>query len=156
MRVAFITLGCKVNSYETDAISDLFSKRGAVVVSSKEEFDACIINTCSVTNQATAKSRKLIRSAIKANPNAIIAVMGCYSQMAKDEVAKATIPILFIHGDADTFVPCSMVYELYDACQTEKKLVIVEGAGHVESCYRDAELYEGALREFIFPIMERE
>ena len=88
MRVAFITLGCKVNSYETDAISDLFSKRGAMVVSSKAEFDACIINTCSVTNQATAKSRKLIRSAIKSNPNAIIAVMGCYSQMAKDEVAK--------------------------------------------------------------------
>ena len=88
MRAAFFTLGCKVNSYETDAISDLFSKRGAMVVSSKEEIDACIINTCSVTNQATAKSRKLIRSAIKANPNAIIAVMGCYSQMAKDEVAK--------------------------------------------------------------------
>lgn len=74
---------------------------------------------------------------------------------ARREVAKATIPILFIHGEADTFVPCSMVHELYDACQTEKKLVIVEGAGHVESCYRDAELYEGAIEEFIFPIMER-
>ncbi|MBO5209704.1 MAG: alpha/beta hydrolase [Lachnospiraceae bacterium] len=74
---------------------------------------------------------------------------------ARREVAKATIPILFIHGEADTFVPCSMVHELYDACQTEKKLVIVEGAGHVESCYRDAELYEGAIESFIFPIMER-
>ena len=75
---------------------------------------------------------------------------------ARDEVAKAKIPILFIHGDSDTFVPCSMVHELYEACQTEKKLVIVEGAGHVESCYRDAELYEDAIEEFIFPIMERE
>ncbi len=75
---------------------------------------------------------------------------------AREEVAKAKIPILFIHGDADSFVPCSMVYELHDACQTEKKLVIIEGAGHVESCYRDADLYEGTIESFIFPIMERE
>jgi len=74
---------------------------------------------------------------------------------ARREVAKAKIPILFIHGDSDSFVPCSMVYELYEACKSEKKLVIVEGAGHVESCYRDAELYEGAIEEFIFPMMER-
>lgn len=75
---------------------------------------------------------------------------------ARKEVAKAKIPILFLHGDADSFVPCSMVQELYDACNTEKKLVIIEGAGHVESCYRDAKLYEGTIEEFIFPIMERE
>ena len=75
---------------------------------------------------------------------------------AKIEVAKASIPILFIHGDSDTFVPCSMVHELYAACKTEKKLVIIEGAGHVESCYRDAEEYEGAVKAFIFPIVERE
>lgn len=74
---------------------------------------------------------------------------------AKEEVAKAKIPILFLHGDADSFVPCSMVYELYKACKTEKKLVIIEGAGHVESCYRDPKLYEGTIEEFIFPIMER-
>lgn len=86
MKVAFITLGCKVNSYETDAICDLFVKRGADIVDIKDRFDACIINTCSVTNQATAKSRKMIRSAIKTNPNAIIAVMGCYSQMAPKEI----------------------------------------------------------------------
>ena len=74
---------------------------------------------------------------------------------ARVEVAKAQIPILFIHGDSDTFVPCSMVHELYDACKTEKKLVIIEGAGHVESCYRDAELYEGTVADFIFPIMDK-
>lgn len=75
---------------------------------------------------------------------------------AKLEVAKAKIPILFIHGDSDTFVPCSMVYELHESCQTEKKLVVIKGAGHVESCYRDAEEYEGAVKAFIFPIVERE
>lgn len=74
---------------------------------------------------------------------------------ARVEVAKAKIPILFIHGSEDSFVPCSMVHELYAACKTEKKLVIVEGAGHVESCYRDADLYEGAIEEFIFPILEQ-
>lgn len=73
---------------------------------------------------------------------------------ARREVAKSTIPILFIHGGADNFVPCSMVYELYNACRSEKKLVIVEGAGHVESCYRNADLYEGAIEEFIFPLMK--
>ena len=74
---------------------------------------------------------------------------------AKNEVAKAQIPILFLHGDADSFVPCSMVHELYAACNSAKKLVIIEGAGHVESCYRDAELYEGAIEEFSLPIMEQ-
>lgn len=73
---------------------------------------------------------------------------------ARREVAKATIPILFFHGGADDFVPCYMVRELYNACRTKKKLVIVEGAGHVESCYKDPDLYEGAIKEFIFPIME--
>ena len=70
---------------------------------------------------------------------------------AKRELKKAKIPILFIHGDNDTFVPCSMVYELYDACPTEKKLVIMEGAGHVESCYKDPGIYEEAVRSFVFP-----
>lgn len=75
---------------------------------------------------------------------------------ARREVKKAKIPILFIHGKSDTFVPCSMVYELYDACRSEKKLVVVEGAGHVESCYKNPEKYEEAIRSFIFPIIERE
>lgn len=73
---------------------------------------------------------------------------------ARREVAKASVPILFIHGGADDFVPCYMVHELYDACQSDKKLVIVEGAGHVESCYRNPELYEAAIEEFIFPMMD--
>lgn len=75
---------------------------------------------------------------------------------ARNEVAKTRIPILFIHGKNDTFVPCSMVYELYDACRSEKKLVVIDGAGHVESCYKNPEMYEEAIRSFIFPILERE
>ena len=73
---------------------------------------------------------------------------------ARREVVKSTIPILFIHGRADNFVPCNMVHELYNACRSKKKLVIVEGAGHVESCYLKQDLYENAIKEFIFPIMK--
>ena len=73
---------------------------------------------------------------------------------AKREVAKANVPILFMHGDSDTFVPCSMVYELHDACNSKKELVIIEGAGHVESCYKNPEKYMGAIRSFVFPIVE--
>ena len=112
MKVAFITLGCKVNSYETDAISDLFIKRGASVVSSEEEFDACIINTCSVTNQATAKSRKLIRSAKRKNPNAIIAVMGCYSQMDSQAVKELGVDIIL--GNIDKASVVDSVYKLQE------------------------------------------
>lgn len=70
---------------------------------------------------------------------------------AKQEVARAKVPILFLHGEADSFVPCSMAYELYECCASKKKLVIIEGAGHVESCYRDEELFQNSIREFIFP-----
>ena len=86
MRVAFITLGCKVNSYESDAIANLFASRGAQIVDSKDSFDACIINTCSVTHVSDAKSRQMIRKMIKLNPNCIIVVVGCYSQMFSDIV----------------------------------------------------------------------
>ena len=73
---------------------------------------------------------------------------------AKREVAKTKIPILFIHGSADSFVPCSMVHKLYEACASKKELLIVEGAGHVESCYKEAEKYTNAIRSFIFPIVD--
>lgn len=75
---------------------------------------------------------------------------------ARNEVGRTRLPILFIHGAEDSFVPCSMVHELYDACRSEKRLVIVEGAGHVESCYKNPEKYEEAVSSFIFPILERE
>ncbi len=70
---------------------------------------------------------------------------------AKEEVAKTSLPILFLHGKEDTFVPCKMAEELYEASAGPKKLVLVEGAGHVESCYRDSSLFEGSIEEFIFP-----
>ena len=118
MKVAFITLGCKVNSYETDAISDLFKKRGAEIVSADDFYDVCIINTCSVTNQATAKSRKLIRSAKRKNNDALIAVIGCYSQMDMDAVKELDVDIVL--GNIDKASVVDLVYK-----QLEKREMVL-------------------------------
>ncbi|MFI3329983.1 MAG: tRNA (N(6)-L-threonylcarbamoyladenosine(37)-C(2))-methylthiotransferase MtaB [bacterium] len=88
MKISFITLGCKVNTYETNAIMEMFEQNNHEIVKDDEYFDACIINTCSVTNTASAKSRKMIRYAIKQNPNAIIGVVGCYSESDSEDINK--------------------------------------------------------------------
>ena len=72
---------------------------------------------------------------------------------AKYEVRKATVPILFIHGSADTFVPCSMCNEIYDNCASPKRKLIVEGAAHAESYYKDMAAYEKALSEFASEVL---
>lgn len=68
---------------------------------------------------------------------------------AAREVKKATVPILMIHGDHDTFVPCQMCDEIYENCASPKTKLIVPGAGHAESYYKDMETYEQALDDFI-------
>lgn len=72
---------------------------------------------------------------------------------ARREVQKAKVPILFIHGSADTFVPCSMCHEIYDSCRSPKRKLIIEGAAHAESYYKDMETYEKALTEFTEEVM---
>ena len=84
MKIGFITLGCKVNIYESNALMNMFSKEGFEVCEPSSECDAFIINTCSVTNQADAKSRKMIQKAKKYNPNAVVVAMGCYIQTSKE------------------------------------------------------------------------
>ncbi len=86
LKVAFHTLGCKVNSYETEAVKTMFENAGFNVTSGDFFSDVTIINTCTVTNQSAAKSRKIIRQAIKRNPDAVIAVMGCYAQIEPNQV----------------------------------------------------------------------
>lgn len=85
--VAFTTLGCKVNLYDTEAVAGFFRRRGYTVVDFAEVADVYVINTCSVTNMGARKSRQIIRRAIKRNPGAIVVAMGCYTQYAPDEVA---------------------------------------------------------------------
>ncbi len=84
-KIGFITLGCKVNIYESNALADEFKKLGYEIAEGDEVADAYIINTCSVTNQADAKSRKMIRHARGLNPNAVVCAMGCYTQSHAEE-----------------------------------------------------------------------
>ena len=86
-RVAFYTLGCKVNQYETEALEALFKNRGYEIVDFTEEADVYVINTCTVTHLADRKSRQVIRRCLKTNPGAKIAVTGCYAQNAPEEAA---------------------------------------------------------------------
>jgi threonylcarbamoyladenosine tRNA methylthiotransferase MtaB len=81
---AFLTLGCKVNSYETEAMQGLFEKAGFIVVEFTEHADIYIINTCTVTNIADRKSRQMLHKARKMNENAIVVAVGCYAQAAQD------------------------------------------------------------------------
>lgn len=85
-KVAFYTLGCKVNQYETEAMEENFEKSSYEIVSDEEVADIYVINTCTVTNLSDRKSRQFIRRAKKANEDSIIAVVGCYSQVSPDEV----------------------------------------------------------------------
>lgn len=87
MRIAFHTLGCKVNQYETEALKEIFAKREHEIVGEEESADLYIINTCSVTSLADRKSRQYIRRMKKKNPQAVVLVTGCYAQTAPDEVA---------------------------------------------------------------------
>ena len=85
-KVAFYTLGCKVNQYETEAMLEMFKKDGYEQVDSEEFADVYVINTCTVTHMSDRKSRQYIRRMKKKNPNAIIAVVGCYSQVSPEEI----------------------------------------------------------------------
>lgn len=85
-KVAFYTLGCKVNQYETEAMRELFVNRGDDVVDSDSPADIYVINTCTVTGMSDKKSRQVIRRFKRQNPEAVIAVVGCYSQIAPAEV----------------------------------------------------------------------
>jgi len=85
-KVAFYTLGCKTNQYDTEAMQEQFVKNGYQVVDFQEHSDVYVINTCTVTNLGDRKSRQMIRKAHRTNPNAVIAVVGCYAQQAAGEV----------------------------------------------------------------------
>ncbi len=85
-KVAFYTLGCKVNQYETEAMLEMFEKEGYEQVSNEDYADVYVINTCTVTHMSDRKSRQYVRRMRKKNPDAIIAVVGCYSQVSPEEI----------------------------------------------------------------------
>lgn len=87
-KIAFTTLGCKVNMYDTEAMMEKFLQKGYTIVDFDDFADIYIINTCTVTNFGNKKSRQMIRRAKKQNENAIVVATGCYAQVKPEEVEK--------------------------------------------------------------------
>jgi len=104
MRVAFYTLGCKVNQYETQALEQLFAGRGHTLVPFEGEADAYIINSCTVTAVSDKKSRQVVRQARKRAPDAVVALCGCYPQTHPGDVAGLPVDIVAGTGDRVKFV----------------------------------------------------
>lgn len=87
LRIAFITLGCKVNQYETEALAELFAESGFSVVSEGEEADIYLINSCTVTAVGDKKTRQMLRRMKRGHPNALMVLTGCYPQAFPEEAA---------------------------------------------------------------------
>lgn len=112
LSVAFCTLGCKVNFYDTEAIWQLFKNEGYKQVDFEQVADVYVINTCTVTNTGDKKSRQMIRRAIRRNPDAIIAVTGCYAQTSPAEILN--IPgVDLVIGTQERDKLMSYVHQLY-------------------------------------------
>ncbi len=117
-KIAFYTLGCKVNQADTASMENLFLRRGHQLVSFDGEADVYIINTCVVTNTGQRKSRQTIHRAIRKNPNALIVVTGCYPQTAAEEV-KAIAGVDMIIGNQDRAQIVQLVEERLAHRQTD-------------------------------------
>lgn len=110
-KAALYTLGCKVSQYESEAIGEELERRGFEICDFRQRCDLYVINTCTVTAESDRKSRQIIRRAVKANPDALIIVVGCYSQRSPDEVAK--IPgVSAVLGSADKLRAVSLAIEM--------------------------------------------
>lgn len=121
--VAFCTLGCKVNQYETEAMTEMFVHSGYHIKNFEDVCDIYIINTCTVTGMSDKKSRQMIRRAKHNNPDSIVAVVGCYSQVSPEEVAKIEGVNLVI-GTKER----KNIVELVEKCSKDKLITKVEDA----------------------------
>jgi threonylcarbamoyladenosine tRNA methylthiotransferase MtaB len=105
-RVAFLTLGCKVNTYETNAMQRLFKNAGYSIVEFSDVADIYVVNTCSVTNMADRKSRQMLHKAKKSNPEGVVVAVGCYVQSAKEKLEEDTaIDVIIGNSQKHLIVP---------------------------------------------------
>ena len=146
MKVAFYTLGCKVNTYETEVLINNFKKKGYEIVPFEEKSDIYIINTCSVTNTSDQKSRKIIREASRRNPDSIIGVMGCYTQLNSEEIKDIEPNIDIILGTSNK---SKMIDYVEDFIKNKDKHIEVEDVQKV--CFEDMVLdkFETHTRAFV-------
>ena len=145
LKVAFMTLGCKVNQFETETMEGLFKQKGHEVVPFREQADAYVINTCSVTSLGDRKSRQIIRRAHRKNPHAILAVCGCYAQVAPKEI-EAIEGVRVVLGTKDR---AKIVEYVEEAMQEEKKEIHVENVMQGDS-FEDIPIYDSPTRTRAF------
>ena len=124
-KVSFYTLGCKVNQYETNAMAQKFKEAGYEIVDMNEDIsDICIVNTCTVTNMSDRKSRHSLRRVKEKNPSAIIVAVGCYAQVAKNDLEKMS-EIDIVLGNEEKANIVQYVEEFMEN-QNENKLIEIE------------------------------
>ena len=117
MKVGICSLGCKVNIYESELVTNILKNNNYEIVDFEDTADIYIINTCSVTNESDKKSRKMINRAKKNNPNAIIIVMGCYSQVNAEDI---DVDIVLGNKDKSKIVD---IIEEYKKTKEKKKII---------------------------------
>ena len=134
MKIAFHTLGCKVNQYETEAMKEQFAAAGHTIVGEEDFADAYVINTCTVTNLADRKSRQYIRRMKRVNPEAVVAVTGCYAQVSPDEVSQIEgVDIVAGTGEKQNLLVYIENYRR-EAGQTERHIRAYEELDTYQSC----------------------
>jgi len=138
MKVAFYTLGCKMNYHETAYMEEAFKSKGYEVVPFGEKADVYVINTCTVTGTADSKSRKAIRRAKSLNPEALVVVSGCYSEVYPEEVEKVE-EADFITGNAEKFRIVELV---------EKRLRGELPRTFIKGVWRESRFYPLTLRHY--------
>ena len=122
-KVSFYTLGCKVNQYETNAMAQKFKESGYEIVDMNDDIsDICIVNTCTVTNMSDRKSRHSLRRVKEKNPSAIIAAVGCYAQVAKNDLENMP-EIDIVLGNEEK---ANIVQYVEKFIENEKKLIEIE------------------------------
>ncbi len=132
MRTAALhNLGCKVNSYETEAMQQLLEEAGYLIVPFQEKADVYIINTCSVTNMADRKSRQMLHRAKKQNPSAVVVAAGCYVQAAAEELKKdLSVDVIIGNNKKQDLVPILEAYFLEQEGSADREHVIDIGKTH--------------------------
>lgn len=120
MRCCFITLGCRVNQYESDAMAELLTQAGFEITENPAEADVCIVNTCTVTNIADRKSRQMLSKAHKLNPNAKLIAAGCFAQRSPEAAAKLE-GVYAVLGSADKNRVVELVKSIAEGRENESK-----------------------------------
>ena len=141
MKVGICSLGCKVNIYESELVTNILKNNNYEIVDFEDKADIYIINTCSVTNESDKKSRKMINRSKKNNPSAIIVVMGCYSQVNADD-----IDVDIVLGNKDK----SRIVEIIeDYIETKEKKKIIYDLSKVDFEKMEISSFDSHTRAFV-------